>query len=71
MGKILEPDIGRPSVTIDSTGGEVVIQFDRQCQWIGFTPDNAIEFAYAVYEKARRLGARGPGDTKILLPFKR
>jgi len=70
MGKLLEPDRGRPNLTVDVTGGEVIVQFDRACQWIGLKPDNAVELAYAIYEKARQAGAKSQGNRKILLPFK-
>lgn len=68
MNKLLEPEGGRPNLTIDVQGGEVVVQFDRPCQWIGLSPDNAIELSYALYEKARKAGARGRGESVILLP---
>lgn len=69
-GKLLDPSHGRPSITVDVSGGEVVLQFDRECQWVGLKPDNAVELAYAIYEKARRAGARNIGGDSglILLP---
>jgi hypothetical protein len=69
MSKLLEPDGGRPNLTIDMSGGEVIVQFDRPCQWLGFTPENAVEFAYAIYEKARQAGAKGPARSNLILPF--
>ena len=64
MSNLLEPEGGRPNLSIDTSGGEVIVQFDRPCQWIGLSPDNAIELAHALYEKARSL----KGDSILFLP---
>ncbi len=46
---------------------EVIVQFQEPINWFGMSPDDAIEFAYVLYEKAKVL----KGDTsRLVLPGK-
>lgn len=60
----LEPEGGRPLISIDTQGGQVVLQFDRTTQWVGLEPQKAVELADAIVRAAMRLAP----ESKIILP---
>ena len=52
------------SIDISKQRNQVIIQFQEPVSWLGLSPEQAIEFAYAIFENAKRLEN---GD-KVVLP---
>jgi hypothetical protein len=53
-------------INVDVNGKNVVVAFDQKVQWIELKPEQAIELAYAIYEKS--LKAQGKTSSVILIP---
>lgn len=56
-GKINEHDEGelRCSIATDEIHHQVIIDFGTQIAWLSFNPDEAINFANLIIEKANKL----------------
>lgn len=59
-GRLNPADEGAVSVGIGHQGGKVVMQFPKNLNWIGFTPDQAIAIASTLIHHARECGSKAP-----------
>ena len=64
-GRLNANDEGAVSVVIAHQGGKVVMQFPKSLNWIGFTPEQAIEIAETLVQHARACGCQRPLTLKI------
>lgn len=56
----------KATIGVRATGDKrVIMQFDREHHWLGFTPAQAVELAYTLYEKAKE--ADPPVASNIIL----
>ena len=64
-GRLNENDQGAVAVAIGHENGAVTMQFPRNLNWIGFTPDQAVDIAQTLIEHARKCGSKKPLTVKI------
>lgn len=64
-GKLNDRDEGAIAVGIGHQHGKVVVQFPKAVNWIGFTPEQAIEIAETLVEHARACGCARPLTLKV------
>ena len=64
-GRLNESDQGAMAVAIGHEKGVVTMQFARNLNWIGFTPNQAVEIAQTLIEHARKCGSTKPLTVKI------
>lgn len=64
-GRLNAQDEGAIPLGISHQNGKVVIQFVRNLNWIGFTPEQAIEIAEILIQHARQCGCNRPLTVKI------
>ena len=64
-GRLNENDQGAVAVAIGHQDGAVTMQFPRNLNWIGFTPEQAIDIAATLVEHARQCGCRKPLTLKV------
>lgn len=64
-GKLNDADEGALAVGIGHQRGKVVVQFPKPVNWIGFTPEQAIEIAETLVEHARACGCSRPLTFKV------
>ena len=51
-GKLIEEDQGEIALALDIRDGRVEIIFENPVNWIAMTPDQAVDFAAKLIEKA-------------------
>lgn len=59
-GRLNPQDQGAMAVSIGQENGAVVLRFPRNLNWIGFTPDQAIDIAETLVKHARACGSKKP-----------
>jgi hypothetical protein len=59
-GKLNKHDEGELALKIGTEQGSVVIDFGKPTQWIGLPPDQAVEFALIIIERAKEIGLKKP-----------
>lgn len=59
-GKLNKADEGVMAVAVAPENGKVVMHFAEPVAWIGFTPDQAMEFAQLLIKNARAIGLTKP-----------
>lgn len=64
-GRLDENDQGAVSVGIGHQQGRVTMQFPKNLNWIGFTPEQAIDIAEMLVQHARQCGCNKPLTLKI------
>jgi hypothetical protein len=64
-GRLNADDQGAVAVAIGHQGGAVTMQFPKNLNWIGFTPEQAIDIAQSLIEHARKSGCTKPLTVKI------
>lgn len=64
-GRLNEHDQGAVAVAIGHQNERVTLQFPRNLNWIGFTPEQAIDIAQSLVEHARQCGCKKPLTVKI------
>ncbi|MHB1328003.1 MAG: hypothetical protein ACYC2K_07360 [Gemmatimonadales bacterium] len=64
-GRLNPQDDGAVAVGIGHQSGKVVMQFPKNLNWIGFTPDQAIDIAQSLVEHARQCGSKKPLTLKV------
>ena len=64
-GRLNADDQGAIPVAIGHDLGAVTMQFPRNLNWIGFTPEQAIDIAQGLVEHARQCGCKKPLTIKI------
>ena len=64
-GRLNADDQGATAVAIGHEKGAVTMQFPRNLNWIGFTPDQAVDIAQVLIEHARKCGSTKPLTVKI------
>ena len=64
-GRLNAEDQGAIPVSIGHDLGAVTMQFPRNLNWIGFTPEQAIDIAQTLVEHARKCGCKKPLTFKI------
>jgi len=64
-GRLNAQDEGAIPLGISHQNGKVVMQFARNLNWIGFTPEQAIEIAEILIQHARQCGCDKPLTVKI------
>lgn len=64
-GRLNEHDQGAVAVAIGHQEGRVTLQFPKNLNWIGFTPEQAIDIAQSLIEHARKCGCAKPLTVKI------
>ena len=52
-GKLAEHDEGELAFAVGAKGGKVVIEFGKEVASVGFTPQQAIQLAQSLLDKAR------------------
>ncbi len=60
QGRLNREDEGAMAMSIGHENGKVVIQFARNLNWIGFSPDQAIDLAQSLIQHARKCGSTKP-----------
>lgn len=64
-GRLNANDDGALAVGIGHQSGKVVMQFPKAVNWIGFTPEQAIEIAETLVQHARDCGCNRPLTLKV------
>lgn len=64
-GRLNSDDLGAVAVAIGHQGGVVTMQFPKNLNWIGFTPEQAIGIAQMLVQHARLCGCTKPLTLKI------
>lgn len=64
-GRLSKDDQGAVAVAIGHQDGRVTLQFPKNLNWIGFTPEQAIDIAQSLIEHARKCGCTKPLTVKI------
>ena len=64
-GRLNADDQGAVAVAIGHENGAVTMQFPRNLNWIGFTPDQAVDIAQTLITHARKCGSTKPLTIKI------
>lgn len=64
-GRLNDDDQGAVAVAIAHQNGAVTLQFPKNLNWIGFTPEQAIDIAQSLIEHARKCGCTKPLTVKI------
>lgn len=64
-GRLNANDEGAVAVAIGHDQGRVTMQFPKNLNWIGFTPEQAIDIAQTLIEHARKCGCNRPLTVKI------
>ena len=64
-GRMNANDQGAIAVGIGHQDGRVTMQFPKNLNWIGFTPEQAIDIAESLVEHARRCGCKKPLTLKV------
>lgn len=64
-GRLNENDQGAVAVAIGHQKGRVTMQFPKNLNWIGFTPEQAIDIAESLIDHARKSGCTKPLTVKI------
>lgn len=64
-GRLNKDDQGAMAMAIIHENGAVVMRFPRNLNWIGFTPEQAIDIAESLVEHARKCGCTKPLTLKI------
>jgi hypothetical protein len=64
-GRLNEHDQGSVAVAIGHQQGRVTMQFPKNLNWIGFTPEQAIDIAQSLIEHARKTGCTKPLTVQI------
>lgn len=59
-GRLNEHDQGAVAIAIGHQEGRVTMQFPKNLNWIGFTPEQAIDIAQSLVEHARQCGCKKP-----------
>ena len=59
-GRLNENDAGALAVAIGQENGAVTLAFPKPIEWIGFTPEQAIDIANTLIKHARALGFKEP-----------
>lgn len=59
-GKLTPHDEGALAVAVGTKDRSVILQFPKPIEWIGFTPDQALDLAQNLITKARHLGCTKP-----------
>ena len=59
-GRLNAEDQGAVAVAIGHELGAVTMQFPHNLNWIGFTPEQAIDIAQTLVEHARQCGCKKP-----------
>jgi len=59
-GRLNKDDEGAVAVAIGHQQGRVTMQFPKNLNWIGFTPEQAIDIAQTLIEHARKCGCNKP-----------
>lgn len=54
-GKISERDEGEIAFAVGAEDGKIVLNFGKPVAWIGFTPEQAMEIARTIRNKAKRM----------------
>lgn len=57
--------MSKVGMSIDTSSTQVIVQFNEPISWLGLSPDNAIELAYALYEKAVKMKEKKDGVIKL------
>lgn len=56
LGKLNDTDRGELVTEIREEDGRLVVDFGTDLSWIGFEPQGAVDFAYALIDNARATG---------------
>lgn len=64
-GKLNADDEGALAVAISANQGKVVINFPKPVQWIGFTPEQAVQIAQSLIQRAREAGFKSPFTIRL------
>ena len=64
-GRLNPADEGAVAVGIGHQDGKVVMQFPKNLNWIGFTPDQAVDIANTLLKHARACGSKKPLTIKV------
>jgi hypothetical protein len=64
-GRLNPEDEGAVAVGIGHQEGKVVMQFPKNLNWIGFTPEQAIGIAETLIYHARQCGCQRPLTVKV------
>lgn len=64
-GRLREDDSGAVPLAIAHEKGRVTMQFPRNLNWIGFTPEQAIDIAQGLINHARKCGCAKPLTIKV------
>lgn len=59
-GRLNPADQGAVAVAVGNEAGKVVLTFPKNLNWIGFTPEQAIDIAQSLVEHARKCGCKKP-----------
>lgn len=57
-GQLNEDDEGEIQIAIGIEGDKVILNFGTPVAWMGFTPEQADQIAYALIEKATKVRGR-------------
>ena len=57
--------MSKVGLSVDTTSTQVIIQFQEAIHWMGLSPDQAIELAYTLYEKAVKMKKNNGGAIKL------
>ncbi len=64
-GRLNKDDQGAIPVAIGHEAGRVTMNFPRNLNWIGFTPEQAIDIAEMMVKHARECGCKKPLTLQI------
>lgn len=64
-GRLNADDQGAVAVAIGHQNGAVTLQFPKNLNWIGFTPEQAIGIAETLIHHARQCGCTRPLTIKV------
>lgn len=64
-GRLNKDDAGAVAVAIGHQNGAVTMQFPHNLNWIGFTPDQAVDIAQTLLTHARKCGSTKPLTIKL------
>jgi hypothetical protein len=59
-GRIRTDDLGAVAVAVGHQDGRVTMQFPKNLNWIGFTPEQAMDIAQSLIDHARKCGCAKP-----------
>lgn len=64
-GRLNKDDAGALALAVGVETGKVVIRFAKPVEWIGFTPQQAMDLANLLMQNARKAGSKEPLTIRI------